>query len=138
MDVAANHVSAGLAERITQRRARLLQAEILLVVAGAENVDVVDDIVLVGEDGAVALRQRQRALVEHQAALHDRDGGGGLRADDRSQQERDAGRYWRTKLHGEPLFKETDDRAELESQGRPDAEIEVVVVAGASRGAVEG
>src|SRR5215831_4696344 len=98
MNVAADPVSADLIERIVQRHARLLQAKVLLL-PGPEDVDVVDDVVVISEDDAIALRHRHRALVQHQSALDDRDGRS-LSGNDGSHHEGDGEGYDEVVAHG--------------------------------------
>ena len=108
MDIAADREGAGLVERVGQRPARFLQAEVL-VVPGPEYVDVVDDVVLVGEDDPVALRQVTDDFVECQPMLGHRDGGRRPRADDGPHQAGEGGGERKANGHGDPHI-ETDRR----------------------------
>ena len=58
MNVAANLKQAILVEHIAQIDSRLLQTEILVEIIGAKDVDVVNHIVAILKDNAIALRDR--------------------------------------------------------------------------------
>ena len=58
MDVAANPVGAGFVELVAQQLARLLQAEVrAILTARPEDMDVVYDVIVVGEVQAIADRE---------------------------------------------------------------------------------
>ena len=84
MNVTAHPDHTGLVEDVAQRGFWLLQPEVLLEISGPEYANVMDDVVFVGKDDLIALRNRYGRLAQHQTVLTNCNRRRGLGRDDRA------------------------------------------------------